>query len=48
MEAGKRADLVILGGDPLEDLERTRDVRYIVTDGRLTTPQVLMDWAAPR
>lgn len=47
VEAGKRADLVLLGGDPLDDLAHSRDVRFIVRNGRVTTPQLLADWNAP-
>ena len=32
---GKLADLVLLGGDPLEDIGNTRRVRAVVRDGRL-------------
>lgn len=32
---GKLADLVVLDGDPLEDIENTRRIRAVVADGRL-------------
>jgi imidazolonepropionase-like amidohydrolase len=33
IEAGKRADLIILDGNPLEDIHNTRKVEYVITDG---------------
>jgi imidazolonepropionase-like amidohydrolase len=33
VEAGKRADLVILSGDPLQDIHNTRKVEYVITNG---------------
>ena len=35
VEAGKLADLVILDGDPLEDLRNTNTVGYVMKNGRL-------------
>lgn len=35
LEEGKRADLVVLDGDPLEDIRHTADTRYVMVDGRL-------------
>jgi imidazolonepropionase-like amidohydrolase len=35
LEVGKRADLVVLGGDPLEDLKAVGDVRAVYHDGAL-------------
>ncbi len=34
IEPGKRADLVLLGGNPLEDIARTRDIRAVFLGGR--------------
>lgn len=33
IEAGKRADLIILNGNPLEDIHNTRRVEYVITNG---------------
>lgn len=35
VEAGKRADLVILDANPLEDIHNTRKVEYVITNGVL-------------
>ena len=35
VEAGKRADLVILGGNPLEGIHNTRKVEYVITNGMM-------------
>jgi Tol biopolymer transport system component/imidazolonepropionase-like amidohydrolase len=35
LEAGKRADLVVLNGDPLSDIRVTADTRYVMVNGRL-------------
>lgn len=34
VEAGKRADLVLLSGNPLVDIENVREIRAVVFDGR--------------
>ena len=41
IEVGKLADLVFLGGDPLQDIRRTRDVRRVMRGGRLYDPGML-------
>ena len=33
VEAGKRADLIVLNGNPLEDIHNTRNVEYVITNG---------------
>jgi imidazolonepropionase-like amidohydrolase len=33
VEPGKRADLIVLGGNPLEDIHNTRKVEYVITNG---------------
>jgi imidazolonepropionase-like amidohydrolase len=35
IEKGKRADLVLLDGNPLEDISNTRRIRAVVVDGKL-------------
>ncbi|MBI1723178.1 MAG: amidohydrolase family protein [Gemmatimonadetes bacterium] len=44
VEAGKIADLVVLGSDPLADIGSLRDLRYVMRGGALTVPRLL----APR
>jgi len=41
IEVGKRADLVLLSGDPRQDLERLRAVRLVISDGRVFDPRQL-------
>jgi imidazolonepropionase-like amidohydrolase len=33
VEAGKRADLIVIQGDPLEKINNTRNVEYVITNG---------------
>jgi imidazolonepropionase-like amidohydrolase len=33
IEAGKRADLIVLEGNPLEDIRNTRKVEYVISNG---------------
>jgi len=35
IEEGKMADLVLINGDPLEDIETLRDVEMVFKEGRL-------------
>jgi imidazolonepropionase-like amidohydrolase len=44
LEAGRIADLVVLGSDPTTDIRNVRDVRYVMRAGALTTPGLI----APR
>ncbi|MBZ5502107.1 MAG: amidohydrolase family protein [Acidobacteriia bacterium] len=42
VEVGKRADLVILAANPLDDIRNTRRIKYVVTDGKLFQPGSLL------
>jgi len=35
IEAGKAADLVLIDGNPADDIKNTRRIRYVIKDGRL-------------
>ena len=35
VEAGKRADLIVLGANPLDDIENVRRLRMVLKDGRI-------------
>ena len=35
IEVGKRADLIVVDGNPLENISNIRKVRFVVTQGRL-------------
>ena len=49
IEPGKFADLVFLGGDPLQDIRRTRDVRRVMRGGRIYDASLLgVPQQAPR
>jgi len=37
IEVGKRADITFIGGDPLQDIRNTRDVRRVMKGGRVYT-----------
>jgi len=43
VEEGKLADLVILRGNPLEDIRATREPRWVVRGGVLYDPEALLD-----
>jgi len=42
IEAGKYADLVVVGGNPLQDIRRTRDVRWVIKAGQVYDAPALM------
>jgi len=35
IEQGKRADLILISGDPLQDIHNTRNVEYVITNGSM-------------
>jgi imidazolonepropionase-like amidohydrolase len=35
IKAGKRADLILISGDPLQDIHNTRYVEYVITNGTM-------------
>jgi imidazolonepropionase-like amidohydrolase len=39
LEAGKAADLVLIDGNPLDDIRATRRIRYVIKDGRIVHQQ---------
>jgi len=41
IEAGKRADLVILDANPLANISNIRKIRYVIANGRVMTPAAL-------
>ena len=43
IEEGKRADLVLLDGNPLEDIHRTRDIKLVVNKGQAFTPEDILE-----
>jgi imidazolonepropionase-like amidohydrolase len=44
IEAGKRADMIVLNADPLAQISNIRKLRWVVADGRILEPARL--WAA--
>lgn len=48
IEVGKLADLVIVRGNPLEDVRAARDVSYVLAQGRLRAPDELLELAEGR
>ena len=43
VEVGKIADLVVLAGDPTEDIKNLRKTEMVVVNGRLLTVAQLLD-----
>jgi imidazolonepropionase-like amidohydrolase len=41
LEAGKRADLIVIDGDPLADIHNTRNVELVVSAGKMYKPAEL-------
>jgi imidazolonepropionase-like amidohydrolase len=48
IEPGKRADLVILDADPLQDLRNTRRIRFVVLGGEIHRPRDLLGSGRPQ
>ena len=44
IEAGKRADLIVVSADPLKNISNIRQLRFVVANGRVLEPVKL--WAA--
>jgi imidazolonepropionase-like amidohydrolase len=47
VEAGKRADLVVLTADPLADIKNTRKIEYVIHGGIVCDPRKVLE-AVPR
>ncbi len=45
IEPGKLADLVVVRGNPIEDIKTTRNIKYIVKEGIVHDPEVLLESA---
>lgn len=45
IEEGKRADLVIVEGNPLEDIKAARQIQYVIKNGATYDPQALLKTA---
>jgi imidazolonepropionase-like amidohydrolase len=41
IETGKRADVIIVNGNPLENISNTRKLKFVVAQGRLYDPAQL-------
>lgn len=41
LQAGKRADLLVVSGDPLADIRNTRNVETVIANGKLYGPSAL-------
>jgi imidazolonepropionase-like amidohydrolase len=53
IQQGKRADLIVIDGDPLAEIRNTRNVEFTITNGRMYTSADLwrsvgfQPWSAP-
>lgn len=45
VEAGKRADLVVVRGNPLDDIKVTRDIKLVIQNGVAHDPEALLQSA---
>lgn len=44
IETGKKADLLILEGNPLTDIKNTRTIKYVILNGKVYTPSTLLSY----
>jgi imidazolonepropionase-like amidohydrolase len=42
IEPGKLADLVVVGGNPLDDIKAARNVKFVIKDGVVHDPEALL------
>jgi len=42
---GKIADIIIINGDPIEDIKNTRNVKMIIKEGEFYDPMMLLNSA---
>ena len=40
LEVGKKADIVLLGSDPVKDIHNTRDIRLVLLDGHVAVDRM--------
>jgi imidazolonepropionase-like amidohydrolase len=45
IEAGKLADLIVVSGNPLDDIKTARNVLYVIRDGMVHVPAELLQSA---
>ena len=45
IEVGKLADLVVVNGNPLDDIKAVRDIRFVIRDGVVHDPKALLQSA---
>ena len=45
IEAGKLADLVVVNGNPLDDIKAARNIRFVIKNGTVHDPEVLLQSA---
>jgi cytosine/adenosine deaminase-related metal-dependent hydrolase len=45
IEVGKFADLVVVSGNPLNDIKAARDIRFVIRDGVVHDPETLLQSA---
>jgi imidazolonepropionase-like amidohydrolase len=48
IEAGKLADMVVVRGNPLDDIKAARDIRFVIKDGNAYDPAELLQSAEGR